>query len=140
MKVNKKWRDSNRDYLRTYWRSKRTTEMARLQNSIRCGVHRSFRKTSLKKSARTESILGCSFSDFKKHIESKFEPWMSWDNYGKFDGAMKHGWDLDHITPVSSAKTVEDVIKLNHYTNFQPLCSFVNRAIKSDKTDWSANY
>ena len=38
---------------------------------------------------------------------------MSWENQGK--------WHLDHIIPISSAKTEEDVIRLNHYTNFQPL-------------------
>ena len=38
---------------------------------------------------------------------------MSWDNYGK--------WHLDHITPISLGKTEEEVIVLNHYTNYQPL-------------------
>lgn len=38
---------------------------------------------------------------------------MTLDNYGE--------WHLDHIIPISSAKTEEEVIKLNHYTNFQPL-------------------
>jgi len=42
---------------------------------------------------------------------------------------LGHG---SHI-PISYAKTEEDVIKLNHYTNLQPLCSFVNRVIKRDK-------
>lgn len=34
--------------------------------------------------------------------------------------------------PISSAKTEEEAIKLCHYTNFQPLCSYTNRYIKSD--------
>ena len=42
-------------------------------------------------------------------------------------------WDIDHITPISSAETEDDVIKLNHFTNFQPLCSYTNRVIKRDK-------
>jgi len=37
-----------------------------------------------------------------------------------------------HIIPISSAKTNDDVYKLNHYSNFQPLCSYVNRFIKKD--------
>ena len=55
------------------------------------------------------------------------------------DGSLNYGWDLDHITPISSAKTEEDVIRLNNYTNFQPLCSKVNRDIKKDKLTWQIN-
>ena len=39
---------------------------------------------------------------------------------------------LDHITPSTSAITEQDIIRLNHYTNLQPLCSYVNRYIKID--------
>ena len=58
---------------------------------------------------------------------------MSWDNYGKYNGLLNYGWDIDHIIPVSSSKTEEDIIRLNHYTNLQPLCSKINRDIKKDK-------
>ncbi len=34
-----------------------------------------------------------------------------------------YGWHIDHIVPLSSAKTEEDVYKLCHYTNLQPLWS-----------------
>jgi hypothetical protein len=67
-----------------------------------------------------------------EYIESKFESWMNWDNRGKFNGELNYGWDLDHIVPISSAVTEEDIIKLNHYTNFQPLCSYINRVIKKN--------
>jgi hypothetical protein len=67
-----------------------------------------------------------------EYIESKFEDWMNWDNRGKFNGELNYGWDLDHIVPISSAVTEEDIIKLNHYTNFQPLCSYINRVIKKN--------
>jgi len=32
-----------------------------------------------------EKIIGCTFEEFKHHIECKFEPWMNWDNYGKYN-------------------------------------------------------
>jgi hypothetical protein len=38
---------------------------------------------------------------------------MNWQNHGE--------WHFDHIYPVSLAKNEEELIKLNHYTNFQPL-------------------
>ena len=34
--------------------------------------------------------------------------------------------------PLSLAKSEEELIKLNHYTNLQPLCSKINRDIKKD--------
>lgn len=77
--------------------------------------------------------LGCSLDDLKNHIESKLEPWMTWENYGKYNGELNYGWDIDHITPISSAKTESEFILLCNYMNLQPLCSKVNRDIKKDK-------
>ena len=85
-----------------------------------------------KKSNRSKEILGCSFEEFKIYLESKFENWMSWENKGLYNGEFNYGWDIDHIVPISSAVCVEDLIKLNHYSNLQPLCSKVNRCIKKD--------
>ena len=45
---------------------------------------------------------------------------MSWDNYGL------HGWHIDHIIPISSAKTEEELYKLFYYTNLQPLWAIDN--------------
>lgn len=57
---------------------------------------------------------------------------MTWDNHGKYNGELNYGWDIDHIIPTSSANTEEELIKLNHYTNLQPLCSYVNRYVKKN--------
>lgn len=70
---------------------------------------------NLSKTNKTKTLLGCSFEQAKKHIESLWQEGMSWDNYGLF------GWHIDHITPLSSAATEEDAEKLCHYTNLQPL-------------------
>ena len=61
---------------------------------------------------------------------------MNWDNKGNpKDGILELNktWDIDHIIPISTAITEEDIIRLNHYTNLQPLCSYYNRNIKKDK-------
>lgn len=70
------------------------------------------------KKSRTYEILGCSFTEFTAHIESQFQENMSWDNHGE--------WHLDHIIPIASAATEQDVIRLNHYSNFQPLWALEN--------------
>lgn len=97
-----------------------------ISNRIRNGV----KSTGFCKNFKTKEILGCTYEEFKIYIESQFESWMTWENYGKYNGELNHGWDLDHIVPLATAKTEEDVIKLNQYKNFQPLCSKINRDIK----------
>lgn len=77
--------------------------------------------------------LGCSFEEFKIYLESKFEDWMTWENYGLYNGELNYGWDIDHIIPSVTAKTEDDIYNLSHYTNLQPLCSRINRDIKKDK-------
>jgi hypothetical protein len=53
---------------------------------------------------------------------------MSFDNYGLY------GWHLDHIVPISTAKSEEDVKQLSHYSNIQPLWAEDNLK-KSNKYD-----
>jgi hypothetical protein len=90
-----------------------------MKQTIRNRINR-FHQTN----KRTEEILGCSYDFFKSYIESKFVNDMNWENQGK--------WHYDHIKPISLAKTEEEVLLLNHYTNFQPLWQKDNLQ-KSDK-------
>ena len=75
------------------------------------------RNQKIIKNKRTKELIGCSVEELKAHIEKQFLPGMSWDNYGY------KTWHIDHIRPLSSAKTMDDIIRLNlmHYTNLQPL-------------------
>ena len=61
---------------------------------------------------------------------------MNWGNKGLYNGKLNYGWDIDHRIPLSLAKTEEDVIRLNHYTNLQPLCSKINRDIKRNSINF----
>ncbi len=103
-----------------------------ISTKIRSTIANSFTRNGHKKNSKCQDILGCTFEELKKHLESKFEDWMTWDNRGLYNGTYNYGWDIDHIMPLASAKTEEDIIRLNHYTNLQPLCSKVNREIKKD--------
>jgi len=77
------------------------------------------RRGGYKKQDRAYNMLGCTFDYFKNYIESLFKSGMSWENRSE--------WHLDHIIPIASAKTYEEIVKLNHYTNFQPLWAKENQ-------------
>jgi hypothetical protein len=65
------------------------------------------------RSKKSKEIIGLEWHEFKSYIESKFEKNMSWENYGE--------WHIDHIIPLSSARSELELEKLFHYTNCQPL-------------------
>lgn len=67
-------------------------------------------------------VLGCDIEFFIKHIENQFYDGMTWENKGIT------GWHIDHIIELKTATTIEEVKKLNHYTNLQPLWAKDNLA------------
>jgi hypothetical protein len=69
------------------------------------------------KGKKTEQILGCTINEFIQHLQNQFTEGMTFENHGQGKGY----WNIDHIIPISSAKTEEEIYKLNHYTNLQPL-------------------
>ena len=120
---------------------KETNKLYFLTCKIRGMISKAIKRKNLVKNNNTFNIIGCDNVFLKEYIESKWynksnlndlgEVWMNWDNYGKYKyGVLYYGWDIDHIIPLSSSLTEEDVIKLNHYTNLQPLCSYINRNVK----------
>lgn len=74
----------------------------------------------------TKKMIGCTFEELKTHLESQFKDDMSWDNWGYY------GWHIDHIIPLSSANNEDELLKLSHYTNLQPLWGKENMR-KNDK-------
>ena len=132
---NKLYYEKHRDKLinnRVKWLQNKldTDSVFKFKHRTRTTVSEAFKRKGYSKRNKTEFILGCSLDCFKDYIESKFESWMNWENYGKYNGELNYGWDIDHIIPISLATTEEEVMKLNYYTNLQPLCSYTNRYIK----------
>lgn len=115
---------------------KQSDPLFRLSGNLRTMIGGVIKNNGYKKLSKTEFILGCSFKHLKQYLESHFEHWMSWDNYGNpKDGILElnKSWDIDHIVPLSSALNENELLKLNHYSNLKPLCSYNNRYIKKDK-------
>lgn len=129
--LKKNWYEKNK-HKRTQQIKKRKEQdpLFKLKTAISARIRSGIKSTGFCKKFKTKEILGCTYEEFKLYIESKFESWMTWENYGKYNSDLNYGWDLDHIVPLATAKTEEDIINLNHYKNFQPLCSKINRDIK----------
>jgi hypothetical protein len=123
--IQKEYKVNNREkynaYQRKYRQARRKNDpMFRFLNSTRVRLARVLK--GLKKSKHTTEILGCSLEFFKSHLESQFTSGMNWQNYG--NGPEK--WNVDHRIPLAMAKTQEDIEKLCHYTNLQPMWSIDN--------------
>lgn len=84
------------------------------------------------KGKRTIEWLGCSMAELKKHLESKFTPGMTWENYGE--------WHIDHIVPLSKSRELNiSLTQLCHYSNLQPLWR-VDNLRKLDKLTVELSY
>lgn len=125
-----------KEYQKNYRRKRLPNDnLFRLGKNIRTLIYHSFKNNGYKKASKTFEIIGCSFEEFRLYLESKFEPWMNWDNHGLYNGEFNYGWDIDHIIPIISAKNEQDIVKLNHFSNLQPLCSKINRYVKRNIID-----
>jgi|688.fasta_scaffold534543_2 hypothetical protein len=112
---NKSWRINNKNLINNYRDSRRKNEpLYKITENIRRRINKFFKSKNIEKNNKTFDIVGCSPEFLKEYIENKFTEGMSWDLMGKHI-------HIDHIIPLSSAKTEEDVYKLCHYTNLQPL-------------------
>ena len=80
---------------------------------MRQSIRKSFKRQGYTKNSRTYDILEESWGNVKLYFESLFQDGMTWDNHRE--------WEIDHIIPLSTSNCEEDVIRLCHYTNLQPL-------------------
>lgn len=114
-------------YLAGYMRKKRKEDpLFCIRDNIRRRLARSISAEKDQQRPKIEQIIGCSMDVFRQHIERQFLPGMSWENMGE--------WHLDHIVPISSAKTEEGIYALNHHTNLRPLWASENLR-KSNKVE-----
>jgi hypothetical protein len=113
----------NNEYVKNRYK---IDELFKFRSNVKNNIRFCFKrgKNQFSKGAKTEVILGCTIEFFKEYIESLFDKQMNFKNYGK--------WHLDHIIPISNATTEDEIIKLCHYTNYQPLWAKDNLS-KSNK-------
>ena len=138
---HKKWRDSHKEQIKksakryrienkekinqSHVNRLRNDPVYKMKEQTRNMLRYALRSKGHHKTSRSADILGCDLDFFCEYL---FKTWEK--NYGRpWDGEPYH---IDHITPLATAKTEEDIIKLCHYTNLQMLTPEDNMA-KSDK-------
>ena len=129
----KEWVKNNKEYIKEYQKKYhkehkerdrekknkqaryryKTDPLDRIKNNLRSRTWAAFKNSKWTKRSRNIIMLGCSYETAKKHIERQFKKGMTWSNQGK--------WHIDHIIPLASANTEEELIKLCNYRNLQPL-------------------
>lgn len=114
-------------------RFKANKEINKLRKSvstlIRFGLKRNL---SSKNGKSCSKYLPYTFTKLKKHIESLWEPWMNWSNFGQYKPKLWNDndpstwvWNLDHIIPHSlfnyTSMEDEDFKKCWALENLRPL-------------------
>jgi len=113
--VIRKSKEEKLENMRQYNKKRNMLPKYKLINAMRARLNGYLKQKGYDKDKRTFKVIGCSPDELKKYIESRFKEGMSWENYSH------NTWHIDHIIPISSAKSKEEIYELSHYTNLQPL-------------------
>lgn len=96
-------------------RKRKEDNIFKLKCNIRGMINRSFTRKEYKKNKHTEEIIGCSIDYFIKYLLQTYK-----ENYGyEYDNIEKV--HIDHIIPLATANTKEEVMQLCNYKNLQLL-------------------
>jgi hypothetical protein len=101
----------------------------KIKKNVGSAICNSIRKQNIVKNASCFKYLGYSVEELKTHLESQFEPWMNWQNWGIIS-TEDRTWNIDHIYPQS--KLPYDSLEHPNFKkcwaleNLRPLCSLKN--------------
>jgi len=108
----KEWSFKNRKSINDYTRNKyRTNINFKLRRICRARIRQALK--GINKSASTMELIGCTIDELRSHLESLFEPWMTWENQGL------GGWDVEHIKAM-------DKFDLTYPRQQQECCNWSN--------------
>lgn len=131
------YRANNKDKFFLYRKKKSEKPEYRLRQRISNSVYQTLKFANSSKNCSTFLVLNYSVHDLKAHLESLFEPWMNWDNWGAYDpktwddnDTSTWTWQIDHIIPQSSlpfsSLDDENFKKVWALDNLRPLSSKQN--------------
>ena len=115
---NVQWRKNHPNTDKINYKKRKADSVKYLKTLLRIRICMFLKSKGIKKNSNSEKLLGCSFRKVRAHIEEQFREGMNWDNHGK--------WHIDHIIPLASARTEDEICKLFKYTNLQPLWAAEN--------------
>jgi len=110
---------SNREYIR---RRNEADPEFRWTGKQRQRLSKRIQEHGGRKTHCSDELIGCTWEFLRAHLESQFQPGMSWDNYAL------DGWHIDHIIPCASFDLTdpEQQKACFHYSNLQPLWALEN--------------
>jgi len=82
-------------------------EKDRYENNVEFKIHKNVSRAiqkslvGVQKNSSIWEHLLYTPQQLKEHLESLWEPWMNWENYGKLS-LNKRTWQIDHVMPKSS--------------------------------------
>jgi hypothetical protein len=87
----------NPDYARDYYHNTLSHRpQYRLNNAMHVNIYNALKDG--KNGRGWEELVGYNIDELKSHLEARFRPGMTWENYGYY------GWHIDHIIPKASFK------------------------------------
>ena len=120
----KEWVEANRDKVRATLKRhdqkmRATSPEYRLKRAMRCRIYTALR--GIRKMKKTLGFLGCTAQQLRQHLESQFEPGMTWQNYGSH-------WHVDHVFPLAwfDLSDPEQQKKAFGLKNMQPMWATEN--------------
>ncbi len=126
-----KFKEEEREWRKQYTRNKLDNdELFKFKHNVRSLIRGAFRKKGYRKGTKTESLLGDTYENVLEHLKS-----TAVKNYGRYDPDTKY--HIDHIVPMVTANSVDEVANLQHYSNLQLLTEKDNGE-KGSKLNWKS--
>jgi hypothetical protein len=114
LSINREWHFSNEEKVKDYrrkWAHQRYNNdpVFRMRLIVSVSINSQLKSLGFSKdNVSCIKYLSYSVQELKDHIESLFEPWMTWENCGNYDSKTWKDddqstwtWQLDHIIPHS---------------------------------------
>lgn len=118
--MKKRWLSNNKDSVAKYEaeytkRRYHSDPLYKFQCHLRNTINQSFSRYETYKPRKNKEVIGITSLELRDYLLRTFE-----ETYG-------YAWDqvepvhIDHIIPLATAKTEEDIVRLCHYTNLRLL-------------------